>query len=128
MQRQEPVQQASEQPVRQALPEPIVLEQELAREPQASGPEQLEPVPDLRQERERRQVRVLQEQPVLRPVRVREPPEPEPVQRASVPERLEQELVQQASQKPELQALQSGTSDPVLRQPSGHPCGRPGLS
>ena len=71
---------------------------------------------------------MLLEQPVLQPVQEREPPEPEPVQRASVPERPEQELVQQASQKSELRALQSGTSDPVLRQPSGHPCGRPGLS
>ena len=54
MQQQEPVLQASEQPVRQALPEPIVLEQELAREPQASVPEPIEPVPDLLPEREQR--------------------------------------------------------------------------
>ncbi len=54
MQRQEPVQQASEQPERQALPEPIVQEPEQAREPQASVPEPIEPGLDLQPEREQR--------------------------------------------------------------------------
>ena len=60
MLRPEPVQQASEEPVRQvlperqALPEPIVQEPEQAREPQASVPEPLEPELDLQPEREQR--------------------------------------------------------------------------
>ena len=63
MQRQEPVQQASEEPVRQVLPEPIVQEPERqalpeqleqARELQASVPEPIEPGLDLQPEREQR--------------------------------------------------------------------------
>jgi hypothetical protein len=48
------VQQASEEPVRQVLPEPIVQEPEQAREPQASVPEPIEPGLDLQPEREQR--------------------------------------------------------------------------
>ena len=97
-------------------------EQEL----RASVPEQPEPV-QVRQASqpgpELLQVPVLQEQQAL-PERL----EPERELQALQPEQLEPVQERQALQRPEQRALLSGTSDPVWRQPSGHPYGRPGLS